>query len=142
MLNFKRKRRRSRPSSRFRKGVLSNENKRGQPNIYTRVTICISGPVIFKRKPTCADTSCPLNSRCHDLHPAVCRCNDGYVFDVTKTRCQSTGGRVFKTTNLHLNKQFLPSYATTTSEDFIRLAIHVEKQLMTSYALRRDVIKG
>ena len=93
-------------------------------NIFSHFT---TGMVQFKSKPTCADTTCPLNSQCHELRPAVCRCNDGYVFDVTTKTCKSTDKQVFKTTNLHLNKQFLPSYAVSTSDEFIRLAMHVEK---------------
>ena len=49
---------------------------------------------------------------------------------------------MFRTSNLHLDKQFLPSYTDTTSDQFIRFAEHVEKNLMTSFSFRRDVIRG
>ena len=52
------------------------------------------------------------------------------------------GDRVFKTTNLHLKHQFLSQYATSTSNAFIRLAIYVEKEMMASYSVDRNIIKG
>ena len=87
-------------------------------------------------------TACPLHSVCHDLYPAVCRCLTDYIFDETTNTCKRVDDQVFKMTGLHLNKQFLPSYTTTASAEFTRLALHVEEQLMASYLLDRNIILG
>ena len=84
-----------------------------------------------------------MNSRCYDLRPATCRCNDDYVLDRTTNTCKKVDGdSVFKADNLHLDEQFLQPYGISKSDEFIRLATHIEEELMTSYLVDRKYIQG
>ena len=100
------------------------------------------GPVVFKKKATCETKTCPPHSRCYDLRPAICRCTANYVLDTTTNTCKKGGDNVFKANNLHLDEQFLLPYGITTSDEFIRLATHIENELMTAYLIDRKFIQG
>jgi len=99
-----------------------------------------SGPIQYKSKPTCDDTTCQTNAYCVNLYPAICRCNDGFVLDQSTGECSNV--LLFTLRGLHLNMQFISTYADTSSDDFLQLAITVEKNLMTGYRLDRNTIKG
>ena len=100
------------------------------------------GPVVFQKKPTCDVTTCSLGGLCYNLHPAVCVCGEKHIFDETNKTCKIIDERVFKITDLHINKRYLPSYAAPTSNEFIRIARYIEDKLMTTYFTDRDVIQG
>ena len=52
------------------------------------------------------------------------------------------GDRVVSLKNLHLDQQFTPAYSNPTSPQFLRLATFLQRHIMTSYNVRRDVIRG
>ena len=62
--------------------------------------------------------------------------------DVLTKTCNTTEERSLTVTNIHIERPFLTSYGSTTTDDFIRLSIHVEHKMMTAYSVDTKVIRG
>ena len=87
-----------------------------------------SNQIVFVEKQTCADITCPLHSRCVNMYPAECKCDHGYVRNRKRRLCGNQ--RMLNIYGMHLDMEFRPSYVEPYSEDFLKLAADVEKQLM------------
>lgn len=83
--------------------------------------------IVLVEKKTCNDLSCPINSQCFELYPAVCRCNSGLVFSSEKESCIDK--RILRLIGLHLKTRWVYTYANNTSHDFLSLATNIEKKL-------------
>jgi len=99
-----------------------------------------SEEIEFKRVKTCKDISCPENSRCIDLYPAECRCNEGYVMYADQNRC--VNDNMFEAKGLKIEGEFLKSYSNTTSTDFLKFSSSVEAELMVAFKMENDKIIG
>ena len=98
----------------------------------------IADAVQFKKKSTCHQTLCPLNSRCVELYPAACRCDVGFVHDVGTDTCSDV--RLMRINDVHLDRTFYPSYMDHSSRDYMQLVQEVESSLMEN--VNRSVIQG
>ena len=96
--------------------------------------------IIFKKKLSCNEISCQLNSHCKEMYPAVCRCNNGYVFHREKNTCESYG--LFHIYGLTLEMEYLNTYDDPTTEDFVGLAMDVEEHVYTTLPWGNDKIAG
>jgi len=122
---------------RRRRDVDSSEDN-GEEGI-ERYTV--NSPVIqYKRKSTCLEKQCPDHATCVGLHPAVCRCDDGYVHVPMSNTCSDK--RLLMVRNFNLHKRFHQSYANMESRDFLQLAQQVEQDIMQSDTFDNTVIKG
>jgi hypothetical protein len=123
---------------RYRRGVRQNKDAPSTELVLT------SNQIVFKKTtPTCLDITCPLNSNCVELYPTTsCVCDVGYVYSRKAKSC--TNQRILKITGLHLNMQWLSSYADKTSIDFIRFSVETETTLYQLFqTLETDqVIQG
>ena len=66
----------------------------------------------------------------------------GYIMDVMTKTCNITDDQSLTVTNIHIERPFLSSYGSTTSDDFIRLASYVEHKIMTAYSVNTKFIRG
>merc|ERR1719421_609321 len=73
------------------------------------VVMANSGPVQFKSKQSCKETTCQTNAHCVNMFPAICRCNEGFVYDQSTKECSSD--LLFTVRGLHLDMQFISTYA-------------------------------
>lgn len=87
-----------------------------------------SGEIVYTMRPTCADVGnlCPLNSKCIDINPTVCRCNEGYVFSNVDNKCHNK-----RTTHckIFLNIVWDDEYANHNSPVFLKFAVSLERKL-------------
>ena len=88
-----------------------------------------SGQIIHVKEKSCKDIAkyCPEYSVCIELHPAICRCKDMYVFDVSSNTC--TKERIVHWENLHLDKNWDNAYLNRSSAKFLQLAHTMEMKL-------------
>ena len=77
----------------------------------------------------------PLHSLCHDLYLAVCHCYEDYIVDIAYNSSKKVDEKVFKINTLNLNKALPPSYTYPNSEEILRVALEIEKQLVFPYFL-------
>jgi hypothetical protein len=86
-----------------------------------------SEKISFQKKATCKDILCPSYSTCINIYPAICRCDQGYVFTPKANACSNK--RTFNIYGLHLDMQFVESYLDPYSAEFLKLSIEAEEQL-------------
>lgn len=91
----------------------------------------ISEPITLNVERSCSDIVCPSNSKCHDLKPAVCICEQGYVYSRFEKKCVSE--RITQIDKIHLNQEWNANFLNTNSEDFLRLALKYEEVLYKSF---------
>ena len=82
-----------------------------------------SREIKFDNSATCNNKSplCPLNSKCYSLDPAVCICNEWYVFSRKTKRC--TKGRLVAIKGIHHNLEWNGNYFDTSSIAFYKIAV-------------------
>lgn len=88
-----------------------------------------SGQIVYVKRKTCRDISqyCPQHAKCIQLHPARCRCNDGYVQLIQTNIC--TKDRVVIYRNLRLDQKWLSTLANYSSYEFLNFASTMESKL-------------
>jgi hypothetical protein len=65
------------------------------------------------------------------LKPAVCICEQGYVYSRFEKKCVSE--RITQIDKIHLNQEWNANFLNTNSEDFVRLALKYEEVLYKSF---------
>jgi len=115
-------------SSRFRRAT-GDESESEPLTSLTRTSPLIKFNPEIK---TCKMTTCPSNSKCINLYPAVCRCNEGFVLNTQTKRCEND--RVFPVFGIHLDMQFYDAYRDPTSDFAITLATEAENDIMARLA--------
>lgn len=86
-----------------------------------------SQQISYCKKKTCADMTCPENSECVDLYPAVCRCRPGFVYHKKEGVCKNDN--ILLVRGLHIRDEFVPTYSDDRSADFRRYALKVEREI-------------
>ena len=106
-----------------------------------RLTL-VSPKIVLKTDKTCADVVCGVNSKCKELQPAACICDEGYVFSRIQMKCIKE--RITQIDKIHLDNEWNPDYLDTNSDAFYRLALKYEEVLYKSIkaAGTEHVIEG
>ena len=105
--------------------TCSSRKRRSVEDEVKEQFIMMSREIKFDNSATCDKSfTCPLNSACHSLDPAVCICNDGYVFNRKEERC--TTKRLVTIKGMHLDYEWNDNYADKSSTAFYKLAVRKE----------------
>lgn len=116
--------------------IRRTTGKRSIPNFGSRVfenseveeiQNITSSRILLVQKRTCGDMICPAESRCIELYPAVCRCNDEHVYSNIQGRCLKD--RILSITGIHSNSRWVRTFGDDSSEDFFRFANELELSL-------------
>ena len=122
---------------RQRRSLSHNRDRRDVTDELMEIDV-ESKEIVYVEKQRCKDTTCPTDSTCVELFPAICRCNIGFVKENTG---HCIRGRRFKVKGIHLEQPYIPTYDDTTSLDYMRLIIKLEEDLMITLQLG-DTIEG
>lgn len=111
----------------YRKRRSIDDEYFGGTSELEEVRYITSNSIFYVKKYDCSDTTCPNFSTCVDLYPAVCLCNQGYVFHFNSNMCVKD--RILPVEGLHLNKTWIESYSDPSSMEFRHLAYKTEMEL-------------
>jgi len=79
----------------------------------------------------CIELSCGDHSKCFELSPAICRCDEGYVLSTVTNTCSNERLLVIK--GLKLKEKWNEKYSDVKSTEFIRFSGKTEKLLMALF---------
>ena len=124
---------------RQRRSIQHNRARRDVTDEVMEVDYVETKEIVYVEKERCKDTTCPADSTCLELFPAVCRCNLGFVKEKNTGHCRRE--RRFEVQDIHLEQPYLPTYDDTTSLDYLRFITKLEEDLMITLELG-DTIEG